>query len=79
MIKVLIADDHLLIRAGVKSLLEKIKEVEVVGEASNGREALKLLIEFKPDLVLLDISMPELNGLDVAQRVRQDSPATRII
>jgi DNA-binding NarL/FixJ family response regulator len=79
MIKVLIADDHLLIRAGVKSLLEKIKEVEVVGEASNGREALKLLKEFKPDLLLLDISMPELNGLDVAQRVRQDSPATRII
>ncbi len=79
MIKVLIADDHLLIRAGVKSLLEKIKEVEVVGEASNGREALKLLIEFKPDLLLLDISMPELNGLDVAQRVRHDSPATRII
>lgn len=79
MIKVLIADDHLLVRAGIKSLLEKIKEVEVVGEASNGREALKLMKEFPPDLLLLDISMPELNGLGVAQRVRQDSPETRII
>jgi DNA-binding NarL/FixJ family response regulator len=76
---VLIADDHLLVRAGVKSLLEKMKEVEVIGEASNGREALNLLKENKPDLLLLDISMPELNGLDVAQRVRQESPDSRII
>lgn len=79
MIRVLIADDHLLVRAGIKSLLEKIHEVEVVGEASNGREALKLLKEFGPDLLLLDISMPELNGLDVAQRIRRESPGTRII
>jgi DNA-binding NarL/FixJ family response regulator len=59
--------------------LEKINEVEVAGEASNGREALNLLRESEPDLLLLDISMPELNGLDVAQRVRQESPDTRII
>ncbi len=78
-IKILLADDHKLIRAGIRSLVKEIKGVEVVAEASNGREALELIQEFNPDIVLLDIGMTELNGLEVAQRVSRDIPDVSII
>jgi DNA-binding NarL/FixJ family response regulator len=61
-IRLLLAEDHTLMRAGIRALLGGLPDVEVVGEASTGREALALAEALRPDLVLLDISMPELNG-----------------
>jgi len=77
--KILLADDHTLVRAGIKSLLKNMHEFEVVAEADNGRDALKLADLHKPDLVLLDIAMPELNGLEVASRLSRDHPEIKII
>jgi DNA-binding NarL/FixJ family response regulator len=78
-IRVLLADDHDLFRAGIRSLLEKVAEVEVVGEAGTGREALRLIQAQPPDVVLMDILMPELNGLDAAARVAAKFPDVRVI
>ena len=64
-LRVVLADDHALVRAGVRSLLEALAGVQVVGEAADGREALRLIGELRPDLALIDIAMPGLNGLDV--------------
>src|SRR5690606_18193892 len=77
-ITVLLADDHSLVRAGIRSLLQKMHNVQVVAEAHNGRDALKLIEEIRPDVVLLDIAMPELNGLEVAARVSKDMPEVKI-
>jgi DNA-binding NarL/FixJ family response regulator len=77
--KVLLADDHTLVRAGIRSLLAGIHGFEVVAESDNGRDALKLIDEFLPDLVLLDIAMPELNGLEVASRIHRDHPEISVI
>src|SRR4249920_2766615 len=78
-IRVVLADDHNLVRAGIRALLERIPEVEVVGEADDGREALALIAREKPDVALLDIGMPQLNGLETAGRVAQESPHTRLV
>src|SRR5580704_2875286 len=78
-IRVLLADDHDLFRAGIRSLLEKVAGVEVVGEAGTGREALRLIQTQLPDVVLMDILMPELNGLDAAARVAAQFPDVRVI
>lgn len=78
-IRVVIADDHQLVRAGIKSLLESISGVQVIGEADNGRVALKLIEQNQPDLVLLDIAMSELNGLDTAARVSREFPDVKIM
>lgn len=77
--RILLADDHTLVRAGIRSLLESIDDVEVVAEAGEGREALELITKHRPDVALLDIGMPGLNGLEVAKRTPQASPRTRII
>jgi DNA-binding NarL/FixJ family response regulator len=74
-----LADDHNLVRAGLRALLERLPDVEVVGEASNGREALALIMKAKPDVALLDIGMPELNGLDAAARIAREAPRTRLV
>jgi DNA-binding NarL/FixJ family response regulator len=74
-----LADDHTLVRAGIRSLLESVDGVEVVAETGDGREALELIGEHRPDIALLDIGMPGLSGLEVAKRVAQASPKTRII
>lgn len=79
MTRVLLADDHTLVRAGIRSLLESIAGVEVVAESGDGREALELIAQHRPDVALLDIGMPGLNGLEVAKRAAQDSPRTRIV
>lgn len=78
-IRVLLADDHTLVRAGFRSLLQNIEGVKVVAEADNGREALRLLQAHQPDVALLDIAMPQLNGLEVAARAADVCPRTRII
>jgi DNA-binding NarL/FixJ family response regulator len=78
-IRVVVAEDHALVRAGICSLLEKLPGVEVVGEASDGREALELLKTQAPHVALLDISMPGMNGLEAAARAARRFPATRVI
>jgi len=78
-IRVLLADDHDLFRAGIRCLLQCVAEVEVIGEAANGRQALKMMESDPPDVVLMDILMPELNGLDAAARVAAKFPNVRVI
>jgi len=78
-IKIAIVDDHDIIRAGVKSVLEKHTQYEVCVEAANGEAALKAAEDFKPDIMLLDISMPKLSGLDIINRIKRASPKTKII
>ncbi len=75
----LIAEDHGLVRAGFRALLESIEGIEVVGEASNGAEALERIGALKPDLVLMDISMPGLNGLEATRRVAKLKPRPRVL
>jgi DNA-binding NarL/FixJ family response regulator len=77
--RVLIADDHALVRAGIRALAERIKGIEVVAEAGNGDEAVKLIKELKPDLVLLDISMPETSGFGVLAQQANEFPDVRVI
>jgi NarL family two-component system response regulator LiaR len=77
--RILLADDHTLFRAGIRSILERIQDVTVVAEAGDGREALDLVEEHRPDIALLDITMPGLNGLEVAGRVKSASPGTKVI
>src|SRR5690349_5439572 len=79
LIRTLIADDHALVRAGIRALVEKIKGISVVGEAGKGSEALKLVKELKPDLVLLDITMPDGTGFDVLHRLSAKYPGIRVI
>lgn len=78
-IRVILADDHTLVRAGIRALLEKLPEVKVLGEASNGREVLELVKNHQPDVVLMDITMPGLNGLDAAARMAKEFPEVRVI
>jgi DNA-binding NarL/FixJ family response regulator len=78
-INVILADDHTLVRAGIRALLEKLPDVKVIGEASDGREVLNLVKAQSPDVVLMDIAMPGLNGLEAAERMTRDFPAVRII
>jgi DNA-binding NarL/FixJ family response regulator len=77
--RVLLADDHALVRAGIHALLEKISDVEVVGEARTGREALELVKSKLPNLVLMDIAMTELGGLEALPRIVKDFPGVKVI
>ena len=78
-IRILLAEDHTLVRAGIRALLESLEDVEVVAEASNGREALRLAKAHHPDVLLMDITMKELNGLEAAARLAKEHPAIRVI
>jgi len=78
-IRVLIADDHALVRAGIRALVERIDDVVVVGEAGKGSEALELVRQLSPDLILLDITMPDGNGFDVLDQVTKLYPEIRVI
>ncbi len=78
-IRVILADDHGLLRAGLKALIETMDGIEVVGEASDGRTALSLVKQLLPDVLLTDISMPMMSGLEVAERVASEAPNTKTI
>jgi DNA-binding NarL/FixJ family response regulator len=77
--RVLLADDHGLVRAGIRALIEKIPNVQVVGEASTGRAALELVKSTLPNLVLMDIGMAELGGLEALPRITKDFPGVKVI
>jgi DNA-binding NarL/FixJ family response regulator len=76
---ILIADDHTLFRQGVKSILEKYADMKVVGEAADAQHAVQQVKKLKPDLVLLDISMPGLSGLDIIPRIQKANPRTKVL
>ncbi len=78
-IRVVVADDHDLVRAGIRALLQTIAGVEVVAEAGDGREALGLVEAHKPDVVLMDILMPGLNGLEAMARILKEFPGVRVL
>jgi len=78
-IRIIIADDHRLVRAGIRALLERMPKVDVVGEAGDGREVLELVKAHSPDLVLMDIGMPGLNGLETTARLTREVPNVRVI
>ena len=77
-IKILVADDHPVVRKGLQSCLAKQDRLKIVGEASDGDEALKRVKELQPDVVLMDISMPRMNGLAVTELIRKEVPKTRV-
>jgi DNA-binding NarL/FixJ family response regulator len=77
--RVVVADDHDLARAGLRGLLSGERGLEVVGEAANGREALEVCRRMRPDLVLMDVRMPDMNGLAVTRAIKHESPATSVI
>lgn len=77
--RILIADDHGLVRAGLRALLNREANLQVVGEAADGYEALQMACELRPDIVLLDISMPGLDGIEVTRRLKADHPQMRVV
>ncbi|OUL36645.1 DNA-binding response regulator [Nostoc sp. T09] len=79
LIRVLLADNHTLVRAGLRALLQNIEGIQVIAEAGDGREALGLIAEHQPDVVLMDIAMPEMNGLEAAAHVVKEFPQVRVI
>jgi DNA-binding NarL/FixJ family response regulator len=78
-ITVLLADDHHIVREGFRSLLKHEPDIEVVGEAETGREAVQLTRKLRPDVVVMDIAMPLLNGLEATRQIRKDFPATKVL
>jgi len=78
-IRVLIVDDHTLVRDGIRALLSLVADIEVVGEAANGREGLEKVAELAPDVVLMDLSMPIMGGLEATRRIRREFPKVRVL
>ncbi len=78
-IKLLIVDDHAILRDGLKALLNLQEDIEVVGEAGNGKEAMELTRELSPDVVIMDIAMPIMNGLEATRRITKENPGTRVL
>lgn len=78
-IRVLLADNHTLVRAGLRALLHSLDGIEVVAEANDGREALRLIEIHRPDVVLMDVAMPEMNGLEATTRIVKEFPNVRVI
>jgi two-component system response regulator NreC len=78
-IKILLADDHSLVRQGFKMILSAQSDMQIVGEAANGREAVELAEKLQPDLVIMDVTMPELNGIEATRRVTTAAPRARVL
>ena len=78
-IKVFIADDHAVVRDGLRMILEAQTEITVVGEAADGREAVQKIIEIKPEIVIMDIAMPGLNGIEATQQILKSCPSVRVV
>lgn len=78
-IRILIVDDHALLRKAVRGLLESRNEFEVCGEAENGLQAIEMAAELKPDVVILDIVMPVMNGFEAARKIKEVSPDSRLV
>jgi len=78
-IKVVLADDHRILREGLRTLLEKERDIKVVGEAGNGRSTVKLVRELSPDVVIMDITMPDLNGIEATRQLVEAAPGTRVL
>ncbi len=79
MIRGLLADDHAILREGMRTLLERNKDIKVVGEASDGEEAVSMVAELKPDVVLMDIVMPKLSGIEATRQIRQANPTSSVL
>lgn len=75
----MLADDHVLVRAGIRALLEALPGLQIVAEVSDGRAALEALLKDRPDIAFLDIAMPGLNGIEVAERAAREAPSTRVV
>jgi DNA-binding NarL/FixJ family response regulator len=78
-ISVLLADDHMIVRQGLRSLLSLEPDIEVLGEAENGRQAVQLVARLKPDVVVMDIAMPQLNGLEATRQIIKEKVSTKVI
>ena len=78
-IKILIADDHAVVREGLRMILESLEEMTVVGEAIDGRDAIDKAVKLKPDVIVMDISMPELNGIEATRTINERLPSAKII
>ena len=78
-IKVLLADDHAVVRQGLRALLEAQSDITIVGEAETGRQALRLTLELRPDVVVMDVAMPILNGLEAMRQILKAAPDTRVV
>lgn len=78
-IKILLADDHSVVRHGFRRILETQEDLQVVGEVSNGREAVEQAEALQPDLIIMDVTMPELNGIEATRRVAEVAPRTRVL
>lgn len=78
-IRIILVDDHLLVRQGIRALLTDQPDIDIVGEASDGETAIQLVKELQPDLIVLDIELPDIDGIDVAPRVLTVSPSTKIL
>ncbi|MBW2031121.1 MAG: response regulator transcription factor [Deltaproteobacteria bacterium] len=78
-IRIIVAEDHRITREGLVSMLKEEPDIEVVGEAKNGREAVRLARELTPDLVIMDVTMPDLNGIDATRMIRDENKKTRVV
>ena len=79
MLKLLLVDDHIVFREGIGALLNMEDDMQVVGEASRGKEALRLAAELQPDVILLDIAMPDMDGIEICQRLKRSLPDAAVL
>ena len=79
MISIILVDNHTIIRDGLRRLLEEESDIKVVGEADNGRQAVKIVLEKKPDIVIMDIAMQEMNGIEATRQIKKENPNIKII